>query len=135
MKDLRYIVRNSENLVTFQIPRFNDEVSGVELLVQIVINHLLTTVGSDLLNPERGGSFLKISRSTGQRMQVPVKITHAINRIEQDIIAEQETQNIPEDEQLDSLEILGWDYDPATGRADLKLGINTVSGDFTEIKL
>lgn len=126
MNDIRTIVleqpKNGNRLpVQHKIPRFNDNVSGMDLLIQLVVNNILTTAGADYLNPGRGGSLFSNFRKRFERDEIVTQMVHAINKVESDMIAEQGLVDFPADERLASLQITSLEYRPEKGALDIVL--------------
>lgn len=93
---------------------------GPAMLVQIVLNHLITTPGSDMFTPTRGGGLLQILR----RMRIgspgcEQAIGASVRKVEFDILEDQKGLPLKDDERLASLQFLS--VTPIKGHPDRAL--------------
>lgn len=77
---------------------------GVVSLLQVVVNHLMTTPGSDIFNPNRGGNLLNVVRRTrvGTDALKDALVT-SVRKVEFDILEDQRVVPLSADERLVSL--------------------------------
>ena len=106
------------------------KVSGISKLAQIVEKALLTRPGTDVFNQGGGGNLyelLKTSIDSSRKENLVAQVVAAINRVRQDIIKSQSDGNLPLDEQLSNLTLVGTEISPEEGVARVRIKITSKS--------
>lgn len=118
--------------VQFAIGDKTRKVDGILKLVQLFTKWILTSPGSDMFNPSRGGGLQQIvgQVSTTREMQpVLASITRAItNTVSQMRTAQLGVPNLPVNERLLSASLLGMDIYEAQMQARAKVLIRSMGG-------
>lgn len=135
MNDLKVISLGSDGLVKFKIPEYNDRVSGIDYLIQLVVINLLTTVGSDRLNPARGGNIPAHSRNKFDKDKVMADLLHGFRQVENQIISDQQYVDLSPSERLAKLSLTNITYNPSKGTLNLTALIANESNESEEITL
>lgn len=111
------------------------QTEGLAALVQIVINHLMTSRGSDRLNPERGAGLARLCRrhrTNSQELQE--KIASYIEETESQIRQEQSQLQLPPEEKLQSLSLLSAKPDEENPTVlNINVAVRSEAGDETRI--
>lgn len=138
MGDIRILHVDDTSRASFQVPGASTlQVSGIAHLVQVVVNHLMTTPGSDRLSPHRGAGLADLCRkhrTNSERLQE--KIVERLERVESQIRDEQKQLNLPSEERLRSLSLVSAtpDEDRPT-QLNIIIGIQSETGDATQVTL
>jgi hypothetical protein len=111
------------------------QVSSLAHLVQTVINHLLTTPGSDRLSPNRGAGLSDLCRQyRTNSKELQEKIAERIEKVDKQIRDEQGQLNLRPSERLDSLTLLSAAPDPDNpARLNIVVGIQSEADEQAEI--
>ena len=119
----------AETTVKFEIGRFPTAVAGIQKLVQQVVRVLLTTLGRDVFSPNVGGDIITAMAAGPDLNSQGAVLTaahQAVSTTQTTIIEEQSRGTVlPDDEKLESLEILSSSV--LAGQATLLLDIRVLS--------
>lgn len=111
------------------------QVSGVAHLAQTVVNHLLTTPGSDRLSPHRGGGLSDLCRQhRANSKALQEKIAERIEKIGEQIRDEQQQLNLRGSEKLQSLSLVSAEPDEENPtRLNIIVGVRSQADDQAQI--
>ena len=103
---------------------------GPVLLLQVVLNHLLTTPGTDLFRPDRGGGLVNMVRRLRATPRVlEDALSSAVRKVEYDILQDQAVVPFPDNERLVALRFVSaTPIDDQHDRYRIELTLSVASG-------
>ena len=108
--------------ITFTMGINPQILSGLNKLTQIVLITLLTTSGTDKFDPNSGGNLLRLLGTPvdpTNLSDITSAVTVIINDTQTQILSEQEDINLPSNERLNRIDLLGVNLS-----ADLELEVD-----------
>lgn len=131
MSDIRILKIDQNERISYDVEdQPVSKVEGIALLVQIVVNRLVTTPGSDALNEEKGAGLVELCRQ--HRLKdgsdaLRDKIRERVARTEEQIIQEQSQLNVPDTEKLKSLNVIKMETDDQMPtQLNIHIGVESV---------
>jgi hypothetical protein len=111
------------------------QVSGIAHLAQTIVNHVLTTPGSDRLNQSRGAGLADLCRRyRTNSKELQDKIADRIETVNTQIKNEQEQLNLRDEEKLESLTVVSATPDEnKPTRLNIVLAVRSKAGDEAQI--
>jgi hypothetical protein len=138
MSDIRLLDLTSDDRVRFSVedvPRL--QTRGLAHLIQVVVNQLLTTPGSDRLNQKRGGGLADLTRRYRTNSQeLRQQIAGRIQEVQTQIVEEQKQLTLPPEEKVESISVESIstdENDPSV--LNINLIVRAQSGDAAEVTL
>ena len=138
MPDIRLLRVDGDERAAFSVAdRSILQISGLAHLVQTVVNHLLTTPGSDRLSPHRGAGLSDLCRRhRTNSAELKDQIADRIDRVDQQIRDEQSDLSLKESERLESLSLISATPDPdRPTRLNIVVGIESAAGEQAQISV
>ena len=138
MSDIRVTVPNEHSYVISTSTTFPLQVNGLGKLIQLVTFAVKTTPNRDLFDPEYGMGIRDILPSaahtiTEQRSRS--EVARALSRIEEDILRLQQTEANSDAESLQSLVLLGLEFDVENAIWEVIVGVTSIAGENARLTL
>ena len=135
----RQLTVTPQTQLLFQLGKKPGKVSGILRLLQLFTMNLLTTAGTDIFSPKRGGNVQKlVGRTFGKKAggQLVSELVVAIDNTARYIIRSQaKSRSIPADERLLSVNVVNAVFSPAAGALIAVLAVNSYAGKQATAKL
>lgn len=106
-------------------------VEGVDKLLQLVILTLMTSPGSDILEPSLGSGLpdlIGANIDTSDSSELRAEVSRKVSKAQTDIINDQIGLDLPAEERLRSLSLLSVQAVPEEGRIDVRLRVENELG-------
>lgn len=137
-KDIRTVVPNEFDFLRATSTNTPLSVTGVDKLIQIVTMELLSSPGRDIFNLS-GGAGLRQVLPTGARQRTETGVLSdlsiALMRVEENIKARQDEEEVDPKARLASLILLDVQFDQPNATWNIVVRLTTESGAESEIPL
>lgn len=138
MSDIRLLRVNKDGRASFSASGESVlQVGGLAALSQTVVNHLLTTPGSDVLNKKRGAGLSDLCRRYRTNSKdLQEKIADRIQKVNTQIKDEQRQLALPPAERLEDLTLISATPDEENpSRLDIIVGIQSKASERARVSI
>lgn len=96
MKDINITHRGTDGVATFGFQKTSLAIEGIEKMLQIFVKNLLTTVGSDYMDPDSGGGLQKyLNYNISDEQEVRANLMIDIDQVAAQMAKRQASQSLP----------------------------------------
>lgn len=129
LKDSLAGAESQSAVVSFEAVSTLPSVSSDSLLVQRVLKRLFTTQGSDIFSPNYGGNLLSLIGGVSQNSESLAAYARIyIRETVSAMIQEQSASSAPQEEKVQSVQVLSASYSRTHTSLDLRLAIVSMAG-------